>query len=74
MDMTQKNQRLLDRYTKTRLGQQPPIMPGDQAIIDEEFRREEMTRDAVRSTIDHLAGQHPHLAEVLGRVMRLTEV
>ena len=74
MDATQKNQRLLDRYTKSRLGQMAPLMQEDQTRVEEELRREEMARDAVRSTIEHLAAQHPHLSEVLDRVMRLTEV
>ena len=74
MDMVQKNERLLDRFTKARLGQMVPLLEEDSPQVDEELRREEQARDSIRTTIDHLSSQHSHLAEVLARVYKLTEV
>ena len=72
--MVQKNERLLDRFTKARLGQMVPLLEEDSPQVDEELRREEQARDSIRTTIDHLSSQHSHLAEVLARVYKLTEV
>jgi coiled-coil domain-containing protein 40 len=74
LDMSQKNQRLLDRYNKARLGQIPPLLPEDEAQIDEELMMERKKREAIQGIIEGLAQQHGHLSEVLGRVQKLTEL
>ena len=74
MDMVQKNSRLLDRFTKARLGQMAPLLDEDGPSVDEELRKESQARDSIRASIEHLSGQHNHLAEVLARVYKLTEV
>lgn len=74
MDMVQKNSRLLDRFTKARLGQMAPLLDEDGPSVDEELRKENQARDSIRASIEHLSGQHNHLAEVLARVYKLTEV
>ena len=74
MDMVQKNARLLDRFTKARLGQMAPLLEEDGPAVEEELKREENARDAIRASIEHLSSQHSHLAEVLSRVYKLTEV
>jgi coiled-coil domain-containing protein 40 len=74
MDMVQKNARLLDRFTKARLGQMAPLLDEDTPSVEEDLRRETNARESIRASIDHLSGQHAHLAEVLARVYKLTEV
>jgi hypothetical protein len=74
MDVVQKNERLLDRFTKARLGQMVPLLEEDAPQVEEELRREEQARESIRATIDHLSSQHTHLGEVLARVFKLTEV
>ena len=72
--MVQKNQRLLDRYNKARLGQIAPLLPEDEVKIDEELMEETKKREAIQGIIDNLSQQYGHLGEVLGRVMKLTEL
>ena len=74
IDMVQKNQRLLDRYNKARLGQIAPLLPEDEVKIDEELMEETKKREAIQGIIDNLSQQYGHLGEVLGRVMKLTEL
>jgi hypothetical protein len=51
-----------------------PLLEEDAPSVEEELRRESNARDAIRASIDHLSSQHSHLAEVLQRVFKLTEV
>ena len=74
MDMVQKNERLLAPFIIARLGQMVPLLEDDSPLVDEELRPVEQARDSIRTTIDHLSSQHSHLAEVLARVYKLTEV
>ena len=74
LDKVQKNQRLLDRYNKARLGQTAPLLEEDNERVEEDLTREIKAREAVQGIIEQLSGQHSHLGEVLGRVMKLTEV
>ena len=74
LDKTQKNQRLLDRYNKARLGQTAPLLEEDSERVEAELTREIKAREAIQGIIEQLSGQHTHLGEVLGRVMKLTEV
>jgi len=51
-----------------------PLLDEDGPSVDEELRKESQARDSIRASIEHLSGQHNHLAEVLARVYKLTEV
>ena len=73
MDLVQKQQKLLDRFTRAKMGQIMPLLPEDESRVAEDLERAVQTQDAVVSVIKSLSDHHGHLSEVLERVLKLTE-
>ena len=50
------------------------LLPEDETKIDEDLMEETKKREAIQGIIENLSQQYGHLGEVLGRVMKLTEL